>query len=134
MADEEKKEITIVVSSCTEKEWPDGSKSFVVECTLDGASQTFYCKEDLGMGSVKVTRYGDKKQVYKVKQNPGGGGGGNFPAKAKDYTIENRQKALDAVIAHAGGKGTLHDLCTHAAKVVEFYKTGAIPPKPEAQQ
>ena len=127
MAEEEKKEISIVVSSCTEKTWSDGTKSFEIKCTLDGNDETFYCKDELGTGPMKVTRYGDKKTIYKIKQ--GGGGQGNFQQKARDYTIENRQKGLDAAIAFGQGRNwDAHTVCSLAALFADFYKTGAIPP------
>jgi len=127
---EESKEITLVVASCVEKTWGDGSKSFVIDCTENGEKKEYYSPDDLGTGNVKVIWKG-KKSVYKIKAG-GGGGAGGFQQKARDYTIENRQRALDAVIHHAQGKGNFHDLCTHAARVAEFYAKGTIPPKPEA--
>ena len=126
MAEEEKKEISIVVSSCTEKTGGDGNKYWEVKCTLDGNDETFYCKEDLGTGPMKVTRYGEKKSIYKIKQ--GGGGGGQGGQKPRDYTIENRQKALDAAVAHAQGRGDAHAVCTLAAQFAEFIGKGTIPP------
>lgn len=126
MAEEEKKEISIVVSSCTEKTGGDGNKYWEVKCTLDGNDETFYCKDDLGTGPMKVTRYGEKKSIYKIKQGGGGGQGGQKP---RDYTIENRQKALDAAIAFGQGRNwDAHTTCSLAALFAEFYKTGTIPP------
>jgi hypothetical protein len=83
--------------------------------------------------SAKGMRYGEKKSIYKAKA-PSSGGGGNFQQKARDYTIENRQRAFDAVVAHSQGKGDLHDLCTASLKVAEFYAKGTVPPKKEAPQ
>ena len=69
----------------------------------------------------------------KAKKDGSGGGRPGGAPPARDYTIENRQRAVDAVITHLQGKGDLHDICSRAAILAEFYKSGIVPPKKEPQ-
>lgn len=132
MAEDEKREVAVVVKTCTEKKSGDGSPYWEIIGTVDGVEGTYYGKEMWDVGPAKGTRYANKPTIYKAKS--GGGGGGNFQQKPRDYTIENRQRAFDAVVAHSQGKGDLHDLCTASLKVAEFYAKGTVPPKKEAPQ
>lgn len=80
-----------------------------------------------GSGTIYLTMHSAADRA-----KPSDGGKGNAPAP-RDYTYEGRMRAVDAVIAHAGGKGDMNFICTKALELVEFYKNGTIPPKTPAQ-
>lgn len=105
---------------------------------------TIYQQESPKQGDVYEESWIEGKdwqgQIYfdlhtKEQKAKGGVGGnsGGAGAPKRDYTIENRQVAVAAVIAHLQGKGDMNTICTHAAALVDFYKNGTIPP-PKAQQ
>lgn len=71
------------------------------------------------------------EDAYKLKIAAPAGGRGQ--GAARDYTIENRQRAVDAAIAFKGDKEwDLFTTLSCADQLVEYYKSGAKPPKKTA--
>jgi len=68
------------------------------------------------------------EDAYKLKLAAPASGRGQ--GAARDYTIENRQRAVDAAIAYRGEeKWDLHTTLSLADQLVEYYKSGNKPPK-----
>lgn len=77
-----------------------------------------------GSGTIFLTMY---TAAEKAKKD-GGGGGRGAGAPARDYAIENRQRAADAAIAFKGDKDwDLHTTLSAAEVFVAYYKNGTIP-------
>lgn len=136
MADQQWAESQAEIKACEASQLYNDVQYYEVTAVVNGVEGLYVTsKEPLAIGTYKVAvgESKNKKYVgYIKKAKEGTSGGGGFPAKAKDYTIENRQRAVDAVIAHLQGKGDMNTICTHAAALVDFYKNGTIPP-PKAQ-
>ena len=86
-----------------------------------------------GSGKIYLTMY---TAADKAKKDGAGGGRPGGGAPARDYTIENRQRATDAAIAFKGEKDwDLHTTLTVADILADYYKTGKKPdPKPKTPQ
>ncbi len=68
------------------------------------------------------------EDAYKLKIAAPAGGRGQ--GAARDYTIENRHRAVDAAIAFKGDKDwDLFTTLSCADQLVEYYKSGNKPPK-----
>jgi len=71
------------------------------------------------------------EDAYKLKIAAPAGGRGQ--GAARDYTIENRQRAVDAAIAFKGDKDwDLFTTLSCADQLVEYYKLGNKPPRKTA--
>ncbi len=86
-----------------------------------------------GSGTIYLTMY---TAADKAKKDGSGGGRPGGGAPARDYAIENRQRAAhDATLFKGDKDWDLHTTFTVADAYVEYYKTGKKPdPKPKAPQ
>ena len=83
---------------------------------------------DDGSGEKKYPKWMLESDYQAQSANKGAAG---FPkGAARDYTIENRQRAVDAAIAFKGDKDwDLFTTLSCADQLVEYYKSGNKPPK-----
>lgn len=138
MADQQWAESQAEIKACAASQLYNDIQYFEVTAVVGGVEGLYVTsKEAMAEGTYKVSIGESKNKKYvgyikKAKEGQGVGGGG-FQQKARDYTIENRQKALDTVVHHAQGKGDMNALCTIALQVAEFYAKGTVPPKKEPQ-